>query len=154
MIYAIAKLKGIIVTLNFRLMGEEAAYILNNSGAKIVLVGDRYAGMIESIRKDTQSLNQCICIGKPQPGMAEYEALLTAASDAPYPCAAVEKDDTACLIYTSGTTGRPKGAMLTHDNVSSLFSEESESTIPLGAILVNVPMYLYRRHQYGRHRPE
>jgi hypothetical protein len=50
-------------------MGEEAAYILNNSGSKILLVGDRYAGMIESIRKDTPSFKRCICIGKPQPGM-------------------------------------------------------------------------------------
>jgi acyl-CoA synthetase (AMP-forming)/AMP-acid ligase II len=71
MIYAIAKVGGIIVTLNFRLMGEEAAYILNNSGAKILFVGDRYAGMIESIRKDTPSLKQSIRIGKPQPGMVE-----------------------------------------------------------------------------------
>jgi len=141
MIYAIAKVGGIIVTLNFRLMGEETAYILNNSGAKILLVGDRYAGMIESIRKETPSLKQCICIGKPQPGMVGYEALLVAATDAPHPCAAVEKDDTAFLIYTSGTTGRPKGAMLTYDNVSCLFGEESESTISLGPMLVNVPMY-------------
>jgi acyl-CoA synthetase (AMP-forming)/AMP-acid ligase II len=110
MIYAIAKVGGIIVTLNFRLMGEETAYILNNSGAKILLVGDRYAGMIESIRKDTPFLEQCICIGKPQLGMVEYEALLASAPDAPYPCTAVEKDDTVFLIYTSGTTGRPKGA--------------------------------------------
>ena len=141
MIYAIAKMGAIIVTLNFRLMGEETAYILNNSGAKILLVGDRYAGMIESIRKDTPSLKQSICIGKPQPGMVEYEGLLAAATDAPYPCTAVEKDDTAFLIYTSGTTGHPKGAMLTYDNVSSLFGEESESTPSLGPILVNVPMY-------------
>lgn len=141
MIYAIAKVGGITVTLNFRLVGEEAAYILNNSGAKILLLGDRYAGMIESIRNDTPSLKQCICIGKPQPGMVEYEALLAAATDAPYPCTAVEKDDTACLIYTSGTTGRPKGAMLTYDNVSCLFGEEGESIPSLGAILVNVPMY-------------
>jgi acyl-CoA synthetase (AMP-forming)/AMP-acid ligase II len=146
MIYAIAKVGGIIVTLNFRLMGEEAAYILNNSGAKVLLVGDRYAGMIESIRKDTPSLKQCIGIGKPQPGIAEYEALLAAATNAPYPCATVEKEDTACLIYTSGTTGRPKGAMLTYDNINALFAaeeeeEEDENAIPVGPILVNVPMY-------------
>ena len=140
-IYAIAKVGGIIVTLNFRLVGEEAAYILNNSGAKILLVGDRYAGMIESVRMDMPSLKQCICIGKAQPGMMEYEALLAAATNAPYPCTAVEKDDAAFLIYTSGTTGRPKGAMLTYDNVNSLFAEENDDTASLGAMLVNVPMY-------------
>jgi len=139
MIYAIAKVGAIIVTLNFRLVGEETAYILNNSSAKILLVGDRYAGMIESIRKDTPSLEQCICIGKPQHGMVEYETLLAAATDALYPCTTVEKDDTAYLTYTSGTTGRPKGAMLTYDNVNSLFGEESAPS--LEAMLVNVPMY-------------
>ncbi len=139
MIYAIAKVGGIIVTLNFRLMGEETAYILKNSGAKVLLVGDRYAEMIESIRKDLPELEQCICLGKPRKGMVGYEALLAAAKDALYPCTQREKDDTACLIYTSGTTGRPKGAMLTNDNVISLFSEEG--TINLGSTLVNVPMY-------------
>ena len=139
MIYAIAKVGGIIVTLNFRLIGEETAYILNNSGAKVLLVGDRYAGMIDSIRKDLPDLEQCICLGNPGKGMVGYEELLAAAKDAPYPCTRREKDDTACLIYTSGTTGRPKGAMLTHDNVISLFSEEGSGD--LGDTLVNVPMY-------------
>lgn len=141
MIYAIAKIGGIIVTLNFRLVGEETAYILNNSSAKVLLAGDRYAGMIESIRKVTPSLEQCICIGTPQPGMVEYEALLAAEKEDPCPCVTVDKDDTAYLIYTSGTTGRPKGAMLTYDNVKSLFPEENEGTASLGAMLVNVPMY-------------
>jgi acyl-CoA synthetase (AMP-forming)/AMP-acid ligase II len=139
MIYAIAKMGGIIVTLNFRLAGEEAAYILSNSGTKVLLVGERYAGMIESIRKDLPELKQCICLGKPRDGMFGYEALIASAKDTSYPCTQRGKDDTACLIYTSGTTGRPKGAMLTHDNVISLFSEEGAGDI--GNTLVNVPMY-------------
>lgn len=139
MLYAIAKVGGIIVTLNFRLTGEEAAYILNNSGAKVLLAGDRYAPMLAAIRKDLPCLEHCLCMGREFQGMRDYEKALASASPEPFACLDRAKDDTACLIYTSGTTGRPKGAMLTHDNVTSLFSEES--FIHAGAILVNVPMY-------------
>ena len=139
MLYAIAKVGGIIVTLNFRLTGEEAAYILNNSGSKVLLAGDRYAPMLAGIRKDLPALEHCLCMGREFPDMVDYEKALASASPEPFTCLDRAGDDTACLIYTSGTTGRPKGAMLTHDNVTSLFSEES--FIHAGAILVNVPMY-------------
>ena len=139
MLYAIAKVGGIIVTLNFRLTGEEAAYILNNSGSRVLLAGDRYAPMLAGIRKDLPFLEHGLCMGREFQGMMGYEKALAGASPEPFACLDRAGDDTACLIYTSGTTGRPKGAMLTHENVTSLFSEES--FINAGAILVNVPMY-------------
>ena len=62
---------------------------------------------------------------------------------------AIDPQDTAMMIYTSGTTGRPKGAMITHDNILSItdsfmaavpFSEKDEmlSYLPLAHIYENL----------------
>ena len=50
MLYAVGKTGGIFVNLNFRLRGEEVSYILNNSNPSVLIVGDRYADLIQDIR--------------------------------------------------------------------------------------------------------
>jgi len=71
--------------------------------------------------------------------MQSYEALLAASSPVPVPSVSLADDETVCIMYTSGTTGLPKGAMITHGNIISTFSETY--AIPPGTILVNVPLY-------------
>jgi long-chain acyl-CoA synthetase len=139
MIYATAKIGAIFVSLNFRLRGQETSYILNNAGAKVLILGDRYSDLIRSIRPGLPSIKNYICIGAPQPEMQNYESVLSSQSPEPYPCVPVEEDETACLIYTSGTTGLPKGAMLTHANIFTPFTDTY--TFPPGTLLINVPMY-------------
>lgn len=70
--------------------------------------------------------------------------------------AAVRREDLATIIYTSGTTGKPKGVMLSHDNVLSNVEASSErlpvsagcraiSFLPLCHIYERMLMYLYQR---------
>lgn len=138
-LYAIAKIGAIFVSLNFRLRGQEISYIMNNAGAKVLILGDRYADLIQSIRGQLPWVENYLCIGQPAANMKGYETLLSSHSPAPFPSTLVSEDETACIMYTSGTTGLPKGAMLTHGNILSTFTEKY--AIPPGTLLVNVPIY-------------
>lgn len=94
------------VPINAKLHPKELAYILEDSGAELVIASPRIASTIGSD-------------GGPTPTViatrdADYDALL--AGD-PITSLAGDPEDDAWLFYTSGTTGRPKGAVLTHRNL-------------------------------------
>jgi len=112
------------------LPAEQVAYILRDSGAAVVLVGDAtQLEKIVSMRADIQSLRYIITFGATRGQadltLAELEdkgrATETPAIIAQYRKDALEVQphELATLIYTSGTTGAPKGVMLTHDNLFS-----------------------------------
>jgi acyl-CoA synthetase (AMP-forming)/AMP-acid ligase II len=92
-------LGAVAVPVNFRLAGDEIAYILGDSGAIALISGLPAAGLPDvGLRLDVGS---------------SYEDRRDAAAAHPEP-AALREDDAALMCYTSGTTGRPKGAVLTH----------------------------------------
>jgi acyl-CoA synthetase (AMP-forming)/AMP-acid ligase II len=149
MFYAITKIGAIFVSLNFRLRGKETTYILNNAEAKILILGERYVNLMQSIQQDLSSITNFIVIGEAPPGMNNYEEVLASQPLDPCPVASIAEDATFTIIYTSGTTGLPKGAMLTHANLISSFEDaaaaaadaEEQQAMVRGTTLVNVPMY-------------
>lgn len=113
---ATAKAGLVMVPINFRLVGAEIAYILNDSGASLLIVQQDLMGSIEDIRAGLPlASDRYVCFdGKTKPaGYLDYEALLAKAMDTE-PAATVSADGLWALMYTSGTTGRPKGAMRSH----------------------------------------
>jgi long-chain acyl-CoA synthetase len=139
MIYAVGKVGGIFVNLNFRLKGEEVSYILNNCTPSVLILGDRYADLIRSIRSELPSIGHYLVLGQPSAQMEDYEALMARQAAEPFPAVQAEDEATACLIYTSGTTGFPKGAMITQANILTPMTDRY--TIAPGTLLLNVPMY-------------
>jgi acyl-CoA synthetase (AMP-forming)/AMP-acid ligase II len=139
MMYAVGKVGGIFVNLNFRLRGEEVSYILNNSTPKVFIFGGRYVELVKGIRSNLPSIRNYIVIGQAPADMESYDSVLARQSPAPLASVPVKPDDTACLIYTSGTTGFPKGAMLTHANILTPITDRYN--FPAGTLLLNVPMY-------------
>ncbi|WP_187477962.1 AMP-dependent synthetase/ligase [Amniculibacterium sp. G2-70] len=99
---------------------DQAAYILNDSEAKIILVGnqEQYDAAFEIIQK-SQFLEKILVIKKSvwiKKENTEYlENFMKPASEK-FEVVDRNDDDIATLIYTSGTTGVPKGVMLTHGN--------------------------------------
>jgi acyl-CoA synthetase (AMP-forming)/AMP-acid ligase II len=117
--WAVALGGFMIVPVNYRLSPREIAYILNDSGAKAILVSDEYSSLIESIRNQLGLLRHYIGIQTTASGFCDYEELLASASPAP-PKSLPSAEDMLWLLYTSGTTGLPKGAIHTHRSVTAL----------------------------------
>ncbi|MGY5114644.1 acyl-CoA synthetase [Streptomyces sp. 900105755] len=109
-LFAAGVLGAVFVPLNTRLVGPEIAYQLGDSGAKALLYGPSHAGLVAGL-PGTTDVRTYVEVGP------EYEELLAAAADDPID-EPVAPDDTCIIMYTSGTTGRPKGAMLTHANLT------------------------------------
>ncbi len=115
-IYAATAKAGVIaVPINFRLVGPEIRYIVENCEASAFIVQDELVPRAEEVRGalEIPERNYVVFAGGPRAGWRAYEDLIAAARDAEPPTP-VGPDDAWTLMYTSGTTGRPKGAIRSH----------------------------------------
>ncbi len=103
----IGKISAMHVPVNYRLREHEVAYILNDSGAKAIVVGPELVEVVERARAEVPGKPAYIAIGGEAPvGWLHYEALLAASERPPIG----ESSLGSAMHYTSGTTGNPKGA--------------------------------------------
>ena len=126
--FAIIGLGGVNVPVYFKESDDRMAYILNHSGAKIVIsAGPDQAHRLLALRSRLSHVQQLICAGARADlsgDFLRYENLIDTAGErevADWRRRALEAapSDLATIIYTSGTTGEPKGVMLTHANFAS-----------------------------------
>jgi fatty-acyl-CoA synthase len=108
--FASGMLGAVFVPLNTRLATPEIAYQLKDSGAKALVHSPSHGSMVERLRGLTD-VKTHLSVGP------DYEYLLRNSSAEPMD-EPVGLDDICIIMYTSGTTGRPKGAMLTHGNLT------------------------------------
>ena len=100
----------VVVPVNYRLRGPEIAYVLNDSGATVVVTGPDHVDVMSSAVPETRGNRRFVAIGEHVPeGWLSYRSLMDTAADAP-PSDAIGDGLAASMIYTSGTTGHPKGA--------------------------------------------
>lgn len=119
-------LRGAVdVPLYPTLIGDQAAYMLRDSGARIAFVSthDQFE-KLSSIAHEAPLEHIVVMDEIGHPGAVSMTAMMQ--GDTPYTDAqiaqmidAANPDDLATIIYTSGTTGTPKGVMLTHGNIAS-----------------------------------
>ncbi|MCC7105854.1 MAG: long-chain-fatty-acid--CoA ligase [Chloroflexi bacterium] len=116
--YGVPLAGAVLVAINTRLSADEICYILNHSGAKLLVVDSELASLISPIRDQLGSVERIIEVVDAHPasgvGAVEYEAFLRSGSDAPIELPVEDEEATISINYTSGTTGRPKGVMYTH----------------------------------------
>ncbi|MGI9493725.1 MAG: class I adenylate-forming enzyme family protein [Geminicoccaceae bacterium] len=118
---AAAKAGLVVVPINFRLTGAEAAFIIRDCDAAALLVEDAHLATIDEVRGDLDLPDdRRVHIGGKAPmGYRSYEDLIQTASTTE-PETIVLPDDPWCLMYTSGTTGHPKGAIRSHRGMAML----------------------------------
>lgn len=111
-LFGVWRAGGVVTMVNNFLKPDEVAFILADSGARVVITDGSLA--------ENQAKLAELMPGLKFLRVEEFAALGEAAAPVP---ADLNESDLAALLYTSGTTGRPKGAMLTHGNLlSNVFS--------------------------------
>ena len=101
--YGIWLAGAVAVPINAKLHGREAAWIIDNAGARLSFGSP---GLTQALQ-EAGAEGEIVCVSSPEYGEIETTARLTTPVRR-------NADDLAWLFYTSGTTGRPKGVMITH----------------------------------------
>jgi len=102
----------VIVPVNYRLRGPEVAYVLNDSGAKVVAAGPDHVEVVAAASATLEGEARFVAVGDRVPaGWLSYREVTGEASE---DFDAVGSGLGPSMIYTSGTTGNPKGAWRPH----------------------------------------
>ena len=130
--FAVSHIGAVFLPINFRLSADEVAYIVENSGARLLIADDELAATAAGpapiiLLDQAMQANAARLAPKGKPASACYR----------------RPSDLMRLMYTSGTTDRPKGVMLSYEN---MYWKSADQSVVLGLnrdtrLLVVGPLY-------------
>ena len=128
-LYGALRAGATVIPINPIYTPDEIGYILNNGDVKVVVALDKLLPLLEKMNPILSSVEQfVICETQPDNGdISEFNIFpkmksftkMVDSGDEGFKGPELDAEDTAIILYTSGTTGKPKGAMLTHNNIYS-----------------------------------
>ena len=146
--FGAAKVGGVVVALNWRLVADELSFILTDSGAQTLVFGSAFSEVVTELHAqgaDGTQVASWVHVGDAaeRPSFAVgYEDLVGRASlDEPEVTAG--DDDLIFIMYTSGTTGLPKGVMHSHNTALwSVVTAMATADVRFDDIyLINLPLF-------------
>ena len=119
--YGVIEAGAVLLPLNIRLAPQELAYILNDSGSRVLFLQRQFLPVVESFRASLSTVKEFLSLdGAAQEdwlSAESYEVLIASAPRHRTDFMRVDENSLAELFYTSGTSAEPKGVMLTHRNI-------------------------------------
>ncbi|HYN62328.1 MAG TPA: long-chain-fatty-acid--CoA ligase, partial [Rubrivivax sp.] len=117
--FAVAKIGAVNVPLNWRLVADELEFVLEDSGATVLLYGENFAPVVAELQRRGKKtdLRHWVQVGGTPASFAGDYTAWTGAMPTHEPKSAGIDDDLLFIMYTSGTTGLPKGVMHSHRTV-------------------------------------
>lgn len=147
-LFALSKVGAILIPLNTQFKSDEIEYILKDSGAKLTFICEEvdligHLQLFAGLQKHISSLEEIITVRYQVNGYKSFDDVLKSGAETKQSSLKIDKEDVFAILYTSGTTGKPKGVMLTNQNVVHVAKTASKKMqcTPEDVFLIPVPVF-------------
>ncbi len=138
--FGVPQARAILTPLNVRLSPSELVYLLNHSGARMLIFEKNFAPLIPRFRAECPAITRYVGVDDRTEADLTYEELTVSGKPERADIFSYDENAIAELFYTGGSTGTPKGVMLSHRTLylhamaAALLKREPETAVNLASV--------------------